>query len=115
MIRIEIGVMPALLRSIVRSALETQGDFTVVAALPNEASQGVDAVDVVVVSDDHEKLGRIPVAALLGNDSPGIVAIAADGHSASILRLVSEHSRLDAASDLSDVVRQAAFGRGALH
>jgi len=106
-ILVEIDNMPSLLRSIVRSALESQGDFDIV-----DPAGGTPAtVDVVIVSADREKLGHISLAALVGADSPRVVTLSADGHSASILRLTAENSRIDATSDLSNVVRQAALER----
>ena len=107
MILVEIDNMPSLLRSIVRSALESQGDFDIV----DTAGEAPATVDVVIVSADREKLGHISLAALVGADSPRVVTLSADGHSASILRLTAENSRIDATSDLSNVVRQAALER----
>lgn len=111
MILVEIENMPSLLRSIVRAALESQGDFDVVDARADELPQAREMVDVVIVSADREKLGRISLAALVGEDSPRVVTLSADGHSASILRLTAENSRIEATSDLSNVVRQAALER----
>jgi len=114
-IRIEIGNMPSLLGSIVRSALETQEDFVIVDTSKAAAAEAFDAVDVVIVAGDRDKLGSIPIAALLREDPPSLVAIAADGNSAAIFRVSAEDSRIDAASDLLSVVRRAAFGRRAVH
>ncbi len=111
MILVEIDNMPSLLRSIVRSALESQGDLDVVYKSADELADAPEMVDVVIVSADREKLGRIPLATLVGENSPRVVTLSADGHSASILRLTAENSRIDATSDLSNVVRQAALGR----
>ena len=111
MILVEIDNMPSLLRSIVRSALESQGDFDIVDAPADEAGEAPARVDVVIVSADRAKLGHISLAALVGADSPRVVTLSADGHSASILRLTAENSRIEATSDLSKVVRQAALER----
>lgn len=115
MIRIEIGNMPSLLGSIVRSALETQEDFVIVDTLKAGAGEALDTVDVVIVAGDRGKLGSIPIAALVREEPPSFVAIAADGNSASIFRVTTEESRIDAASDLLSVVRRAALGRRAIH
>lgn len=115
MIRIEIGNMPSLLGSIVRSALETQEDFVIVESSKAGSGEGFETVDVVIVAGDRGKMGSIPIAALVREDPPSFVAIAADGNSASIYRVSAEDSRIDAASDLLSVVRRAATGRRAIH
>jgi hypothetical protein len=110
-IRIEIGNMPPLLGSIVRSALESQKDFILVEGLRSGQAASHDDIDVVIVSGDREKLGRIPVTSFITEDSPRIVAISADGHSASIVRVTADDRRLEAAADLSNLVRHAALDR----
>ena len=111
MIRIKIGIMPSLLRSIMRSALESQEDFVIVEASASETDEAFDTVDVVILSGHHQKLGHLPIAALVRKDSPRVVTISADGHSASALRITAENSRIDATSDLTNVVRRAALER----
>ena len=106
MIRIEIGQMPPLLRSIVRSALESQEDFAIV-EVPQTEIGDADNADVIIVSGDPERLGRVPMVPFIAEDSPGLIAIAADGHSAAIVRVTAENSRVEAASDLSNLVRRA--------
>lgn len=110
-IRVEIGTMPALLRSIVGSALETQKDFVV---MPNSASdlrKDEGGADVLVVCSDREPFDCIPIGALIGRNSAGIVAIDSEGASATILRIISEDSRIAAAADLCDAVRRAGLQR----
>jgi hypothetical protein len=114
-IRIEIGNMPSLLGSIVRSALETQEDFVIVDTSKMGTGEAFETIDVVIVAGDRGKMGSVPIAALVREDPPSFVAIAADGNSASIFRVTAEDSRIDAASDLLSVVRRAAMGRRAVH
>jgi inorganic pyrophosphatase len=110
MIRIEIGQMPPLLRSIVRAALESQEDFAIVEVPQTWADDG-DSADVIIVSGDPQRLGRVPMVPFIAENSPGLIAIAADGHSAAIVRVTAENSRVEAASDLSALVRRAARDR----
>jgi hypothetical protein len=113
-IRIEIGVMPPLLRSIVSSALESGGDMTVMEpTISDELGQGskVDRADVLIVCSDREPDDRIPVRCLAAIDSPAIVAIDSEGLSATILRVTAESTPIGAASDLREAVRLAARQR----
>lgn len=107
MIRIEIGAMPRLLRSIVCSALETDGDMTVIAR--SEAGPG--EADVVIVCGDREPGDRIAFRQLAEADSSTIVAIDSAGASATILRVTAERAPIGAASDLREAVRRAARRR----
>jgi hypothetical protein len=108
-IRIEIGAMPPLLRSIVSSALETEEDFAVM--IPLAASRRDDEADVLVVCSDREPDDCLPVGRLAGRGSPAIVAIDSEGGSATILRVVAESASITAASDLCEAVRRAALAR----
>lgn len=110
MIRIEIGAMPPLLRSIVSSALETEGDMAVMAPAAAEAHR-VDGADVLIVCSDREPEDCIPVGRLATRDSPAIVAIDSEGISATILRVTAESRPIAAAADLRDTVRLAARHR----
>ena len=116
MIRIEIGAMPPLLRSIVSSALETEGDMAVMAPAGTEAGgarpeAGRDEADVLIVCSDREPEHRIAVRQLAGMNAPAIVAIDSEGVRATILRVTAESTPIGAASDLCDAVRLAARGR----
>ena len=110
MIRIEIGAMPPLLRSIVSSALETEGDLTVIAPSATE-QRGAGSADVLIVCSDREPDECIPVRRLAGSEPPAIVAIDSEGVSATIVRLTSESTPIAAASDLRNAVRLAARQR----
>ena len=111
MIRVEIGTMPALLRSIVGSALGTQEDFTVMSDSTTELGQDEIVADVLIVCTDREPFDCVPIRALTRRNSTAIVAIDSEGSLATILRISSEDSRIEAASDLCDAVRRAAFTR----
>jgi hypothetical protein len=117
-IRIEIGAMPPLLRSIVSLALETEGDMSVMAPtatdggrLGRRADPGADRADVLIVCSDREPDDLIPVRRLGGTNSPAIVAIDSAGTSATILRVTAERTPVAAASDLRDAIRAAARQR----
>ena len=110
MIRIAIGAMPPLLRSIVRSALETEGNFTLMAP-PANALWGSGQADVVIVCRDRDPDECIPIGELTRNDAPAIVAIDSQGTSARILHIVGENAAITAASDLCGAVRLAARQR----
>lgn len=114
MIRIEIGAMPSLLRSIVSSALETEGDMAVMAAAAIEGGRAgprSGEADVLIVCSDREPDDRIALRQLVGTDSPAIVAIDSEGRSATILRVTAETTPIGAASDLCEAVRLAARQR----
>ena len=113
MIRIEIGAMPSLLRSIVSSALETEGDMAVMPAATEGSNAGPAAAeaDVLIVCCDREPDGRIAVRQLTRSDAPAIVAIDSEGTSAKILRVTAESTPIGAASDLCAAVRLAACRR----
>ena len=102
-IRIEIGAMPPLLRSIVISALGTEGDLVVV-----EGTTIASGMDVLIVCSDREPDDGIPVRLLTGTDAPTIVAIDSAGTSATILRVIAGGRPIAAAADLCDAVRLAA-------
>ena len=113
-IRIEIGAMPPLLRSIVSSAIETEGDMAVMApatAHEGRTGPGAEGADVIVVCSDRDPDACIPVRQLVGSRSAAIVAIDSAGASVTILRVTTESTPIDAASDLRDAVRQAARHR----
>jgi hypothetical protein len=113
-IRIEIGAMPPLLRSIVSSALESEGDMAVMAHVPTEAERRAPAsgeADVLIVCSDREPDDLIPLRELTRPASPAIVAIDSAGVRATILRITSESTPIGAASDLCNAVRLAARGR----
>jgi len=106
-IRIAIGAMPPLLRSIVSSALETEGDFTLMAPSASGLWDSGGA-DVLIVCRDRNPDECIPLRALADSDVPAIVAIDSQGASARILHIVAENAAITAASDLCDAVRLAA-------
>jgi hypothetical protein len=113
-IRIEIGTMPPLLRSIVSSALETEGDMAVMA--PAEVEQGgegrsIGEPDVLIVCSDRAPDDRIAVRQLTRAGSPAIVAIDSEGACATILRVTAESTPIGAAADLCAAVRLAARDR----
>lgn len=113
-IRIEIGAMPQLLRSIVSSALDTEGDMAVMAPTASEGrglGAAGDAADVLIVCSDREPDDLIPLRRLAGACAPAIVAIDSAGVSATILRVTAESTPIGAASDLRDAVRLAARHR----
>ena len=87
MIRIEIGAMPPLLRSIVSSALETEGDLAVMAA--GEAAARSGEADVLIICSDRESDDCVPLGRLAGPRSPAIVAIDSEGASATILHVTA--------------------------
>ncbi len=99
MIRIEIGAMPPLLRSIVSSALETEVDLVVTA---NDGR-----ADVLVVCSGRGPDDGVPVGRLLEADPPAIVAIDPEGTSATILRITAESRPIGAAADLCEAIRRA--------
>jgi hypothetical protein len=110
-IRVEIGTMPALLRSIVRSALETEDDFDVLAAPRATLSSDFGQADVVVVCRDREPFECIPVPLLADRRGPAIVAIDSDGDAAAILSVIAESCPVADASGLCGMVRHAALAR----
>lgn len=114
-IRVEIGAMPPLLRSIVSSALETEGDIAVMAPAADEQGRrgtglGTEAggPDVLIVCSDRTPDDRIAVRQLARADSPAIVAIDSEGARATILRVTAESAPIGAAADLCKAVRLAA-------
>ena len=118
MIRIENGAMPPLLRSIVSSALQTEGDIAVMA--PGTVEQGrpgtgsgpdASGADVLIVCSDRAPDDRIPIRHLARADSPAIVAIDSEGACATILRVTAESAPIGAAADLCKAVRLAAGSR----
>lgn len=111
MIRVTIGSMPALLRSIVRSALETQGDFAVMETPSEPRSEDLDATDVLLLCADRADREVLSIPVLIGTDTPAVVAVSSEGNSAFTIRTTTEDSRIGAASDLCDVVRRAASDR----
>ena len=114
MIRIEIGTMPPLLRSIVSSALETEGDMAVMAPAAVEhdgEGRSAGGADVLVVCSDRAPGDRIAVRQLTKAGSPAIVAIDSEGACATILRVTAESTPIGAASDLCAAVRLAARDR----
>ena len=114
MIRIEIGAMPPLLRSIVSSALEPEGDMAVMAHVTtreDRARLGAEEADVLIICSDRDPDDCIPVRQLAGSGSSAIVAIDSAGASVTILRITAESTPITAASDLRDAVRRAARHR----
>lgn len=109
-IRIEIGAMPPLLRSIVSSALETERDLVVMAPATAEERTAGEA-DVLIVCSDRAPNNGIPVRQLARIEAPAIVAIDSEGVSATILRVTAESTPIAAASDLCEAVRLAARHR----
>lgn len=109
MIRIAIGAMPSLLRSIVRSALETRRDMAVVAASEPCGPRG--GAEVLIVCSDREPDECIAVRHLIAAGAPTIVAIDTAGVRATILRVTVESMPIGAAADLCEAVRLAAGSR----
>lgn len=116
MIRVEIDAMPALLHSIVRAALEGHGDLVIApeSSGPDHNKPAADT-DVLIVCSDREPFNHLLIHGLLGHRAPAVVAIDTDGECASIVHLFAEHQRLDAASDLGQLVRRAFQTREATH
>jgi hypothetical protein len=113
-IHIAIGAMPPLLRSIVRSALETEADMAVMAPPAGEggrAGPGAGEADVLIVCSDRESEHRIAVRQLAATDAPVLVAIDSEGTCATILRVTAERTPIGAASDLCEAIRLAAHRR----
>jgi len=113
-IRIEIGAIPPLLRSIVGSALEPEGDMAVMASATSKAGRTgprAEEADVLIVCSDRDPDDCIPVRQLAGSGSSAIVAIDSAGASVTILRITAESTPITAASDLRDAVRRAARHR----
>ena len=110
-IRVEIDTMPALLRSIVHAALSGHKDFLVDATPPDPDGGETGNADVLIVCGDREPFNRLSMSGLTGERPPAVVAIDTDGESASILHVIAEHRRLDAASDLGQIVRHAFLAR----
>lgn len=113
MIRIALGIMPSLLRSIVGSALESEEGFAVmpVSSLPRGDASA--EIDVIVICGDRGPAGGIPLSLLTAANAPAIVAIEATGDEAAIIRVTTERSTIGAAADLCDAVRRAAQHRRA--
>lgn len=111
MIRIAIGAMPPLLRSIVSSALEREGDFGLMAPAEGGLWDSGET-DVLIVCRDRTPDECIPLRALAGDAVPAIVAIDSQGASARILHVVAENAAITAAADLCDAVRRAARQAG---
>jgi len=112
-IRIALGIMPPLLRSIVGSALESQEDFAVVPASQIVRPGTPAEVDVIMVCADRDPPDCVPVSLLVGRKPPTIVAIESAGDGAAIIRVTAERSPIGAASDLCEAVRSAAHRRRA--
>lgn len=113
MIRIEIGAMPPLLRSIVSSALETNEDLVVMAPPAREAGGDIagEEADVLLVCSDRAPQDCIPVRRLAGAEPSAIVAIDSAGASATIVWVAAESTPIAAAADLRAAVRRAAQQR----
>ena len=113
MIRIEIGAMPSLLRSIVSSAIETERDLVVMQPAIEGRTAGPAAgdADVLIVCSDREPDDCIPFRQLATAGSPAIVAIDSAGVSATILRVTVERTAIAAAADLCYTIRLAARNR----
>jgi hypothetical protein len=96
-IRVMIGVMPALLRSLVEGILDENPQFEVMRT-PGNGGRGLgtgESFDVLVVSEGA--LAQIlPRPETLGdNHELGIVAIAADGLDATVVRVNAHRRKLD--------------------
>lgn len=111
MIRVTIGSMPALLGSIVRSALETQEDFAVMMTSSEARPDDLNATDVLLMCADCDDCEVLSIPVLIGHDTPAVVALSSEGDSAVTIRTTTEDSRIGAASDLCEIVRRAAPDR----
>ncbi len=95
-IRVTIGDMPPLLRSLVEGLLDDDPQFEVTSG-QGQRTGAIDAAgpDVLVISEDA--MSRIvPMSALQGARSGlGVVAIAPDGLDAAVVRLSTYRRRID--------------------
>jgi hypothetical protein len=115
-IRVTIGDMPLLLRSLVEGILAGDPQFELRPPAEPHAERrppmdaGTRDFDVLVVSESAIER-TLPGATAL--DELGIVAIAPDGRDAAVMRLNSHRTRLDASDreGLSQAILDAA-GRG---
>ena len=110
-IRVTIGDMPALLRSLVEGMLGEDPRFEVVSGDGlRPAERAVPQPDVLVISEDAMKR-IVPVSAMAhGRRGLGVVAIAPNGLDATVVRLSAYHRSLDREPrlTLSEAIRDAA-------
>jgi len=109
-IRVTIGDMPPLLRSLVEGMLDEDPEFEVMPGEPD--AEAAPAADVLVISEDAMKR-LVPVSATPGvRRGLGLVAIAPDGLDAAVVRLSAWRRRIDREprQTLSEAIRDAAGG-----
>jgi len=96
-IRVTIGDMPPLLRSLVEGMLDEDPQFEVTSkdGPTPKASSAPEDVDVLVISEDVMKRIVPLSAARDASGTLGVVAIASDGLDAAVVRLCSHRRRLD--------------------
>jgi len=109
-IRVTIGDMPLLLRSLVEGILAADPQFELRPPAERCAPAGPRDFDVLVVSESAIEKALPGATALDEDDELGIVAIAADGRDAAVMRLNSHRTRLDASAreGLSQAILDAA-------
>jgi hypothetical protein len=96
-IRVTIGDMPPLLRSLVEGMLDEDPQFEVTSeeSPASSANPAAEGVDVLVISEDAMKR-IVPLSAVRDASATlGVVAIASDGLDAAVVRLRSHRTRLD--------------------
>ena len=111
-IRVTFGEMPPLLRSVVEGMLHDDPEVRIVEAAPpgTRASEMPDNVDVIVVAENALS-GIVPLP--LADSGPAdlrLVAIAAHGSDAAVVRLIAHRRSLNDArrQTLSEAIRAAA-------
>jgi hypothetical protein len=101
-IRVSIGDMPLLLRSLVEGILDEDPQFEIIfdgaARRPSSERNGI---DVLVVTEIAMRQTLPHPIAWDANGGLGIVAIAPDGLDAAVMRLKAHRRRLDDGSRLS--------------
>jgi len=112
-IRVTIGDMPLLLRSLVEGMLHEDPQVEIVAGENPGPGERARPVQVLIVSEEAMNgilPGIGPLAELPPTDAMlGVVAIAADGLDAAVVRVNAKRTRIDAPRHtLSDAIRDAA-------
>lgn len=115
-IRITIGDMPPLLRSLVKGMLDQNPQFEIIPGDTSgeTAAEGAAGVDVLVVSETAMSRLLPHPGAWSGKQRLGIVAIAPDGLDAAVVRLCAHRTSLDGGPrrTLSQAIVEAAGTAG---
>jgi hypothetical protein len=111
-IKVTIGDMPLLLRSLVEGILAGDPQFELLGGDEPDAPRddGADGFDVLVISESAMRRVLPHPRTLEANGELGIVAISADGHDAAVMRLNSHRQSLAEGprQSLSQAIRDAA-------